>query len=386
MAIFHLNFRRVSRNKDHSSLAKFKYIMRTDEFKNKSGFIYSESFNLPNFAKDKPELFWVGADLHERKNATLCYEIEFALPKELNHQQNINLVKNYIETILPNAPSTFAIHTNEKGENPHCHLMFSDRTMSERVEKLTADKFFKRASKNKSGYEVGGAKKDETLDTKAAVYNYREKLAEVTNQHLKKAGFNEEITHKSYKALDKDKPESEQRVARPYMSFGEYQQYKKDVEEIAEKRKREAEIKAQAEIQALKQAEEERKRREIQALQRAEEEKQKQPSELELKAAAMIADALNYRDPLAALDDEQLKKLKIQKDIIRDDLLKAITGSGIFIRDKPKHYNYAVKRLDYIEEHFGSDIRKIVEKEFEGRFIEAYQGITGKAPTFKMGM
>lgn len=295
-------------------------------------------------------------------------------------------MKNYIETILPNAPSTFAIHTNEKGENPHCHLMFSDRTMSERAEKLTADKFFKRASKNKSGYEVGGAKKDETLDTKAAVYNYREKLAEVTNQHLKKAGFNEEITHKSYKALDKDKPESEQRVARPYMSFGEYQQYKKDVEEIAEKRKREAEIKAQAEIQALKQAEEERKRREIQALQRAEEEKQKQPSELELKAAAMIADALNYRDPLAALDDEQLKKLKIQKDIIRDDLLKAITGSGIFIRDKPKHYNYAVKRLDYIEEHFGSDIRKIVEKEFEGRFIEAYQGITGKAPTFKMGM
>lgn len=151
-----------------------------------------------------------------------------------------------------------------------------------------------------------------------------------------------------------------------------------------EKRKRlekEREEKEREEKERQRQLQEQRQR-EVRRL--AEEEKQ--PSELELKAAAMIADALNYRDPLAALDDEQLKKLKTQKDILRDDLLKAITGSGIFIRDKPKHYNYAVKRLDYIEEHFGSDIRRIVAKEFEGRFIEAYQGLTGKAPTFKMGM
>ena len=150
-----------------------------------------------------------------------------------------------------------------------------------------------------------------------------------------------------------------------------------------EKRKRLEKEREEEERQRQLQLQEQRQR---EGRRLAEEEKPKQPSELELKAAAMIADALNYRDPLAALDDEQLKKLETQKDIIRDDLLKAITGSGIFIRDKPKHYNYAVKRLDYIEEHFGSDIRKIVEKEFEGRFIEAYQGLIGKAPTFKMGM
>lgn len=150
-----------------------------------------------------------------------------------------------------------------------------------------------------------------------------------------------------------------------------------------EKRKRLEKEREEEERQRQLQLQEQRQR---EGRRLAEEEKPKQPSELELKAAAMIADALNYRDPLAALDDEQLKKLETQKSLLKEDLITAITGRYIFIRDKPKYYNSAVRKLDYIEEHFGSDIRRIVEKEFEKQFIEAYQGIMGKAPTFKMGM
>lgn len=109
-------------------------------------------------------------------------------------------------------------------------------------------------------------------------------------------------------------------------------------------------------------------------------------SENEMKTLVRACNKLHVFARVAALDNEQLKKLETQKKILKDDLITAITGRNIFIRDKPKYYHYAVRKLDYIEEHFGSDIRRIVAKEFEKLFTEAYQGITGKAPTFKMGI
>lgn len=197
MASYHCNFSRVSKNKNQSIEAKYNYISREGSYKKKTGFQYAESVNLPNFAKDNPSLFWECSDIYERKNATVGFELKIALPRELNLEQQKALIRDFIKKELPNAPASFAIHNDEKNHNPHCHLIFSSRMMNPRTMRLSPENFFKRASKNREGRDVGGALKDEELDTKKKIFAFRESVAVITNQHLKENGYTATIDHRS---------------------------------------------------------------------------------------------------------------------------------------------------------------------------------------------
>lgn len=298
-----------------------------------------------------------------------------AFYKELNTEYQKHLEKHENRTFMQEMNGVLSKEHNFIGLNePQAVENEKNKDKFDFIQKFVTERFshvkINRSSEDYISLDFGENKKMRLFYERAEVKEL-ENATEIKVEQNKKAGL-----MPSYENHIKQvSAELKERCLNEIVRLEQIQEEKrKRLEKEREEKERE-EKERQRQLQ-------EQRQREVRRL--AEEEKQ--PSELELKAAAMIADALNYRDPLAALDDEQLKKLKTQKDILRDDLLKAITGSGIFIRDKPKHYNYAVKRLDYIEEHFGSDIRRIVEKEFEGRFIEAYQGIMGKAPTFKMGM
>ncbi|MBU2720751.1 MobA/MobL family protein, partial [Acidithiobacillus ferridurans] len=65
-------------------------------------------------------------------NGTVYREIEFALPKELSDNENIELARSFAEELAAvpggTTPYTLAIHRSEKKPMLlHCHLMLSDK-------------------------------------------------------------------------------------------------------------------------------------------------------------------------------------------------------------------------------------------------------------------
>jgi len=158
MATYHLNVRGCSKSKGQSASAKSDYINREDKYtKNRDDLIYSASGNMPSFAQDNPKEFWKSADEFERANARVCTEIEFALPRELNLEQQKELINEFIKKNLDNGNHkltySYAIHNDKDNHNPHCHLIFSERN-NDGIER-TAEQYFRRA--NNKAPEKGGA-------------------------------------------------------------------------------------------------------------------------------------------------------------------------------------------------------------------------------------
>jgi len=145
---------------------RFHYITRTAHYENHKDNIhekveYVKSGNMPDFAENRPDLFWQAAHDHERKNARTAASQIIALPKELSVQQRIKLSEKIVEKFTSefNFPYTFAIH-NHKGEigekdQPHLHIMYCERSVDEHSR--TAEQFFSRYNNDKP--ELGGAKK-----------------------------------------------------------------------------------------------------------------------------------------------------------------------------------------------------------------------------------
>ena len=192
MAIFHHNFTHGSRGGGQSAGAKLDYITRDGKYENRPDLCLHVGHQLP-IGFDTPKEFWNLADESERKNARLFSQIEVSLPVELGLKDQIKLVEDYIKEIIPNQPCTYAIHEG-KGTNPHCHLIFSDRTMDHVVR--AREDYFKRA--NKKNPERGGAAKDRKFKERKFLDHSREKWADVSNEALVEYGVS--IDHRSLKA------------------------------------------------------------------------------------------------------------------------------------------------------------------------------------------
>ena len=81
-------------------------------------------------AEGDPRSYWEAADEHERANGRLYSEVQFALPKELNEDERREAASSFAERLTggERLPYTLAIHRGgTNGENPHAHLMFSER-------------------------------------------------------------------------------------------------------------------------------------------------------------------------------------------------------------------------------------------------------------------
>ena len=169
---------------------------------------HTASANMPAWAEHNAGLFWRAADEYERANGATYREIEVALPRELNPAQRKALVDDFIQRQIGDChPYTYAIHIPkaaiEKGEQPHAHIMYSERTLDGIAR--DPDQFFKRH--NSKNPEKGGCKKD-SAGTNERLLATRELWAEVQNQHLEKVGITERVSHLSLKARGIDrKPE-----------------------------------------------------------------------------------------------------------------------------------------------------------------------------------
>lgn len=204
MAIGMMKLRNGSKGK---GVAHFNYIMREDKYKPHADKL--EKFedcghgNMPSWAEENPKIFWQEADKHERENGRVYKEHIIALPRELNEQQRLELVQDWIKNEIGDKhPYSFAIHTPQGmdgKDQPHVHFMFSQRT-HDNIER-SPDQFFKRY--NSKDPSKGGAKKaNETLtktQSKEKTKEQRMRLGEHINKHLERAGSRNRVDMRNWK-------------------------------------------------------------------------------------------------------------------------------------------------------------------------------------------
>lgn len=163
--------------------------------------------NLPAFANDDPSAFWAASDTHERANGTAYRELQIALPRELNSEQRLSLVKDFVAQEIGDTHAyQFAIHVPKAAdglENPHVHLMFSERR-NDGIER-GSDQYFKRY--NPKFPERGGARKyfgtnpherSRKSDRAEELKALRDRWEGSCNKALEHAGADVRISMKSY--------------------------------------------------------------------------------------------------------------------------------------------------------------------------------------------
>ena len=197
MAVFHLKVSVGSRAGGQLACAKADYIEREGRYElDREELEHRESENMPEWAKDDPRSYWEAADEHERANGSLYREIQFALPRELNEQERRELASGFARRLTEGErlPYTLAIHRGgPDGENPHAHLMVSERGLD--GHERSREQWFRRY--NAKAPEKGGAKKSRTMMSREWVKDTREAWEKETNAALERAGREERVDHRS---------------------------------------------------------------------------------------------------------------------------------------------------------------------------------------------
>ena len=204
MATYHLTAKIGQKGKAQPHAA---YIAREGKYSGSNRYEDLEATaygNMPAWAEHNPAEFWQAADQHERANGSSYRELEIALPRELTPPQRLELVQEFIiQELGENHAYQFAIHTPkaalEKGEQPHAHIMYSER-MRDIIER-DPEHYFKRY--NAKNPDKGGAKKfrrgNGMAEVKAELSEQRERWATLQNAHLEKHGHDSRVDHRSLK-------------------------------------------------------------------------------------------------------------------------------------------------------------------------------------------
>ena len=197
MAVYHLKVSVGSRAGGQAARAKADYIEREGRYeKDREELEHKEHDHMPEWAESDPRSYWEAADEHERANGSLFREITFALPKELNEGQRRELASGFAAGVTEGErlPYTLAVHRGgPDGENPHAHLMISERA-NDGIER-SREQWFRRY--NAKAPEKGGAKKSRTMMSREWVKDTREAWEREANEALRRAGCGERIDHRS---------------------------------------------------------------------------------------------------------------------------------------------------------------------------------------------
>lgn len=125
MAIYSLHHSSVGKSTQaeaYTASAHIKYITRASVLSRVAGErMPTSSGHAMRFLRE--------AENGDRKNARVIDKIMLALPRELNAQQRLALVRGYAEAITKGKASWLAAF-HERGkdaQNPHCHLVIRDR-------------------------------------------------------------------------------------------------------------------------------------------------------------------------------------------------------------------------------------------------------------------
>ena len=203
MALFHLSVKSGSRGAGQSAAAHGEYIAREGKYAEKAVYelaVHVEHGNLPEFAEGSAHAFWRAADAHERANGRLWSELEVSLPRELSREAQLQLARDFRDAVIGERHAyTMAIHVPKtmdgESENPHIHLMFSERVMDARTIALDEQTYFKR----------NGATKDRAWNDQDKVEEVRKLWEGMANEALQKAGLDVRIDRRSLVAQGIDR-------------------------------------------------------------------------------------------------------------------------------------------------------------------------------------
>src|SRR6478752_111129 len=204
MAIYHLSMQIISRSKGQSAVAAAAYRSgeklhdeRTDEQKFYARHVQPETMiltpsNAPEWMKDRNRLWNEVEKVEKRKDSQLARELNIALPIELSHDQQKELIQSFAqnEFVQKGMVADIAIHRDD-ANNPHAHIMLTMRNLDQdgfgkKNRDWNAD--FANAKENNRGY----------VKNSESCLSIREQWANYANQALEQAQSNERITHLSH--------------------------------------------------------------------------------------------------------------------------------------------------------------------------------------------
>lgn len=184
-----------------SGRAHFDYISGDGKYKRigtEDDIRLTRSNAIPSWAKS-PRDFWK----EEEKIGDGFRKIELALPVELEPKNQERLVEQFVNKNFKDYPCTYAIHDSKNGENPHVHIMFSERKRVDTREEPSREQFFKKSRTRKDGTVSGGYAKDTSI-TKGAgrkqwLLELRKDWEYGQNIYLERADVSERVDCRSLK-------------------------------------------------------------------------------------------------------------------------------------------------------------------------------------------
>jgi hypothetical protein len=199
---YHVSFRSGSRGSGACAGSAHDYLTREGEYAgpDRDAALYTESGHMPAWAEDDARAYWDAADLYERANGRLYVSGDFALPRGLSAENQVELARDFVGALTAeeHLPYTFAIHAGHDRDgqehNPHVHVLISERQHDGR-ERSPRD-WFRRA--NRAHPERGGALKSRAFHGRDWVEKARETLADAINEKLHALGRDERVDHRSY--------------------------------------------------------------------------------------------------------------------------------------------------------------------------------------------
>lgn len=205
MAIYHLSAKVISRAGGRSSVAAAAYRtagrLRDErqglehDYSRKGGVVHAEIMapeNAPGWMRDRDQLWNAVEAVEKRRDAQLAREIEVALPRELDHDEHLELLRGFVqrEFVDRGMIADVAVHEGIARDGlgqPHAHIML---TMRELIGE-------------------GFGKKDRSWNAPDLLKGWREAWARDANAALERAGRSERIDHRS---LDAQRAEAKQLV------------------------------------------------------------------------------------------------------------------------------------------------------------------------------
>ena len=302
----------------------------------------TEAGNMPAWAQSNPLAFWQAADAYERKNGTTYREMEIALPRELSAAQRIELVREFVRQEIGDRHAyQWALHVPtaaDGGEQPHFHLMFSER----QVDGIDRDpeQYFKRY--NAKAPEKGGARKGygpsagQTLtkaERAAELKELRGRWEAMCNAHLERAGVEQRIDMRSHAERGTGLEPERKQLPSEWRGQGrehviEFRQARAELAEARQELAR-AVPDARAEVIHLEAERQRREQAQREARERAEREKaQQERQRLERMSSRELAQEIARLRPPRVIDLVERDTVVLQAEAERQALQNRHTEAG----------------------------------------------------------
>ncbi|WP_134094136.1 Ti-type conjugative transfer relaxase TraA, partial [Novosphingobium sp. PhB55] len=196
MAIYHFSAKVISRAVGSSAVAAAAYrsasrlhderLARDHDFSNKAGVVHSEILlpeNAPEQWLDRERLWNDVEAAEKRRDAQLCREVEFAIPRELDQAEGIRLARDFVnrEFLSRGMVADLNVHWDmgEGGQpKPHAHVMLGMREVT----------------------EEGFGPKVRDWNRTELLTHWREAWADHVNQRLAELDIDARIDHRSLEA------------------------------------------------------------------------------------------------------------------------------------------------------------------------------------------